>query len=164
MIMCPCRSASPCAGLAARVALMFTFNLETWDLVKDTDKPYYAGGPPLLPNELAGRIPDYPNYSWREYGQRVGIWRMFELFDELGAKAGCTTNAVTFERRKAMVDACLERGWELIAHNYEQGELLTDFHDNIAAERDIIRRSIDMYERHVGRRPKVWLSSCCAAR
>ena len=143
----------------ARVALMFTFNLETWDLVKDTDKPYYAGGPPLLPNELAGRIPDYPNYSWREYGQRVGIWRMFELFDELGAKAGCTTNAVTFERRKAMVDACLERGWELIAHNYEQGELLTDFHDNIAAERDIIRRSIDMYERHVGRRPKVWLSS-----
>nr|WP_315474887.1 polysaccharide deacetylase [uncultured Sandarakinorhabdus sp.] len=143
----------------ARVALMFTFNLETWDLVKDTDKPYYAGGPPLLPNELAGRIPDYPNYSWREYGQRVGIWRMFELFDELGAKAGCTTNAVTFERRKAMVDACLERGWELIAHNYEQGELLTDFHDNIAAERDIIRRSIDIYERHVGRRPKVWLSS-----
>ena len=135
----------------ARVALMFTFNLETWDLVKDTDKPYYAGGPPLLPNELAGRIPDYPNYSWREYGQRVGIWRMFELFDELGAKAGCTTNAVTFERRKAMVDACLERGWELIAHNYE--------HDNIAAERDIIRRSIDIYERHVGRRPKVWLSS-----
>ena len=93
----------------ARVALMFTFNLETWDLVKDTDKPYYAGGPPLLPNELAGRIPDYPNYSWREYGQRVGIWRMFELFDELGAKAGCTTNAVTFERRKAMVDACMAK-------------------------------------------------------
>lgn len=143
----------------ARVALMFTFNLETWDLVKDTDKPYYAGGPPLLPNELAGRIPDYPNYSWREYGQRVGIWRMFDLFDELGAKAGCTTNAVTFERRKAMVDACLDRGWELIAHNYEQGELLTDFHDNPAAERDIIRRSIAMYEQHVGRRPKVWLSS-----
>ncbi len=143
----------------ARVALLFTFNLETWDLVKDTDKPYYAGGPPLLPNELAGRIPDYPNYSWREYGQRVGIWRMFDLFDELGAKAGCTTNAVTFERRKAMVDACLDRGWELIAHNYEQGELLTDFHDNPAAERDIIRRSIAMYEQHVGRRPKVWLSS-----
>lgn len=143
----------------AKVALMFTFNLETWDLVKDTDQPYYAGGPALLPNALAGRIPDYPNYSWREYGQRVGVWRMFDLFDELGAKAGCTTNAVTFERRKAMVDACLERGWELIAHNYEQGELLTDFHDDPAAERDIIRRSIAIYEQHVGRRPAVWLSS-----
>ena len=143
----------------ARVALIITFNLETWDLTKDTDQPYYAGGPALLPNPLAGRIPDYPNYSWREYGQRVGVWRMFELFDEMGAKAGCTVNAVTFERRRAMADACLERGWELIAHNYEQGELLTDFHDNIEAERDIIRRSVEMYERHVGRRPKVWLSS-----
>lgn len=143
----------------ARVALMFTFNLETWDLVKDTDKPYYAGGPPLLPNELPGRIPDYPNYSWREYGQRVGIWRLFDLFDEMGAIAGCTANAVTFERRTAMVDACLARGWELIAHNYEQGELLTDFHDDPAAERSIIRRSIAMYEAHVGRRPRVWLSS-----
>ncbi len=143
----------------ARVALIITFNLETWDLTKDTDQPYYAGGPALLPNALAGRIPDYPNYSWREYGQRVGVWRMFDLFDEMGAKAGCTVNAVTFERRRAMADACLERGWELIAHNYEQGELLTDFHDNIEAERDIIRRSVEMYERHVGRRPKVWLSS-----
>lgn len=143
----------------AKVALMFTFNLETWDLTKDTDQPYYAGGPALLPNALPGRIPDYPNFSWREYGQRVGIWRMFEMFDEMGAKAGCTTNAVTFERRKAMTDACLERGWELIAHNYEQGELLTDFHDDIEAERDVIRRSVAMYEAHVGRKPKVWLSS-----
>lgn len=143
----------------AKVALILTFNLETWDLTKDTDQPYYAGGPALLPNALAGRIPDYPNYSWREYGQRVGIWRMFDLFDELGVKASCTTNAVTFERRKAMTDACLERGWELIAHNYEQGELLTDFHDDPAAEREIIRRSIEIYEKHVGKRPVGWLSS-----
>lgn len=142
-----------------RVALIFTFNLETWDLVKDTDQPYYAGGPALLPNALAGRIPDYPNFSWREYGQRVGIWRLIELFDALGAKASCTANAVTFERRGAMTAACLERGWELLAHNYEQGELLTDFHDDPAAERDIIRRSIAMYEKHTGKRPMGWLSS-----
>lgn len=142
-----------------RVALIFTFNLETWELVKDTDQPYYAGGPALLPNSLAGRIPDYPNYSWREYGQRVGLWRMIDLFDEQDTKVSCTTNAVTFERRSAMTEACLERGWELLAHNYEQGELLTDFHDDPAAERDIIRRSIDMYEKHTGRRPKGWLSS-----
>jgi peptidoglycan/xylan/chitin deacetylase (PgdA/CDA1 family) len=143
----------------ARVALIITINLETWDLTKDTDKPYYAGGPALLPNMLAGRIPDYPNFSWREYGQRVGVWRIFDMLDELGAKASCTTNAVTFERRSAMTEACLERGWELVAHNYEQGELLTDFHDDPEAERDIIRRSIEIYEKHVGKRPKGWLSS-----
>ncbi|TXS91963.1 polysaccharide deacetylase [Parahaliea maris] len=142
-----------------RVALILTFNLETWDLVKDYDQPYYAGGPAILPNTLPGNIPDYPNFTWREYGQRVGIWRLYELFDELGVKASCTTNAVTFERRKAMVQACLDRGWELLAHNYEQGELLTDFAHDEVREREVISRSIAAYEENVGRKPKGWLSS-----
>lgn len=142
-----------------RVALILTFNLETWDLTKDSDEPYYAGGPAILPDSLPAHTADFPNYTWREYGQRVGIWRLYELFDQLGIRASCTTNAVTFERRAAMVDACIERGWELLAHNYEQGELLSDYAHRPDAERDIIRRSIDLYEKHVGRRPAGWLSS-----
>ena len=142
-----------------RVALVFTFNLETWDLVKDSDEPYYAGGPAVLPDPLPGNVADIPNYSWREYGQRIGIWRLYELFDSLGVKASCTTNAVTFQRRAAMVNACLDRGWELLAHNYEQGELLTNFAHDRDAEHEVIRRSIDVYERHTGRRPLGWLSS-----
>ncbi|MFK8016434.1 MAG: polysaccharide deacetylase [Gammaproteobacteria bacterium] len=143
----------------AQVALILTFNLETWDLIKDTDQPYYAGGPAILPNVLPGNTPDFPNYTWREYGQRVGIWRLYELFDELGVKASCTTNAVSLERRHAMVKGCLDRGWELLAHNYEQGELLTDFAHDPAAERDVIARTIQTYTKHVGRKPLGWLSS-----
>lgn len=143
----------------ARVALILTFNLETWDLTKDTDKPYYAGGPSILPDILPGNTPDFPNFSWREYGQRVGIWRLFDLFDELGAKASCTTNAVTFERRKAMTDAVLERGWELLTHNWEQGELLTNFAHQPDAERDILMRSLAQFEKYTGRKSKGWLSS-----
>lgn len=142
-----------------KVALILTFNLETWDLIKDTDAPYYAGGPAILPDTLPGNIPDYPNFTWREYGQRVGIWRLYDLFDELGVKASCTTNAVTFERRNPMVKACLDRGWELITHNYEQGELLTKFAHEPEQEEAIISRSIEMFEKHVGRRPVGWLSS-----
>lgn len=142
-----------------RVALILTFNLETWDLVKDTDQPYYAGGPSILPNTLPGNIPDYPNYTWREYGQRVGIWRLYELFDSLGVAASCTTNAVTLERRNPMVKACLDRGWELLAHNYEQGELLTDYAHDPAQERAVIEKTIEIYTRHVGRKPLGWLSS-----
>lgn len=141
------------------VALIMTFNLETWDLTKPTDKPYYAGGPPILPATLPGKVPDYPNYSWREYGQRVGIFRLYDLFDELGVAASCTTNAVTFERRGAMTEACLKRGWELLAHNYEQGELLTDFADDPETEADIIRRTLEMYQKHTGRTAPGWLSS-----
>ena len=142
-----------------RVALILTFNLETWDLTKDSDKPYYAGGPAVLPDGLAANVADYPNFTWREYGQRVGIWRLYELFDKLGVAASCTTNGVTFERRKPMIDACLERGWELIAHNYEQGELLSDFAKDIDKERDIIGRTVSLYEEHTGRSPTGWLSS-----
>ncbi|CCA91993.1 polysaccharide deacetylase [Novosphingobium sp. PP1Y] len=143
----------------ARVALILTFNLETWDLVKDTDKPYYAGGPAILPDILPGNVADFPNYTWREYGQRVGIWRLFELFDELGVPASCTTNAVTFERRKAMTDAVLERGWELLAHNWEQGELLTGFASDPEKERQVVLRSLEQYEKFTGRKAKGWLSS-----
>lgn len=143
----------------ARVALIITFNLETWDLTKDTDKAYYAGGPPILPDVLPGRVPDFPNYTWREYGQRVGIWRLYELFDKLGAKASCTTNAVTFDRRRPMVQAVLDRGWELLAHNWEQGELLTDYAGDPAKEREIVLRTLAKYEAEVGRKAKGWLSS-----
>ena len=143
----------------ARVALIITFNLETWDLTKDTDKAYYAGGPPILPDVLPGRVPDFPNYTWREYGQRVGIWRLYELFDELGVKASCTTNAVTFERRRSMVQAVLDRGWELLAHNWEQGELLTDYAGDPGKEREIVLRTLAKYEAEVGRKAKGWLSS-----
>lgn len=142
-----------------KVALILTFNLETWDLIKDSDAPYYAGGPAVLPDTLPGNVPDYPNFTWREYGQRVGIWRLYELFDELGIKASCTTNAVTFERRNAMTKACLDRGWELITHNYEQGELLTNFAHQPEKEQAVISRSIAMFEQHTGKRPVGWLSS-----
>jgi allantoinase len=142
-----------------RVALILTFNLETWDLVKDTDRAYYAGGPPILPDVLPGRVPDFPNHSWREYGQRVGLWRLIELFDTLGIAASCTANAVTFERRRSMTDAALARGWEILAHNWEQGELLTDLAGRPREEREVVLRTLAAYERHVGRKAAGWLSS-----
>lgn len=142
-----------------RVAVIVTFNLETWDLVKDGDQPYYAGGPPILPATLPANIPDYPNYTWREYGQRVGLWRMFDAMDQFGVKPSCTTNAVTFERRREMIDAALERDCEILAHNFEQGELLTDYAHDPEKEREIILRSLETYENYIGRKARGWLSS-----
>jgi peptidoglycan/xylan/chitin deacetylase (PgdA/CDA1 family) len=142
-----------------RVALIITLNLETWDLVKDTNRPYYAGGPAILPDVLPGDTPDFPNYTWREYGQRVGAFRLFDLFDEVKVRPSCTINAVTALRRRPMLDAALARGCEILAHNYEQGELLTDFAKDPARERDIIERSLAVYEQAVGRKARGWLSS-----
>ena len=95
----------------------------------------------------------------REYGQRVGVYRMFDMFDEVKVKPSCTINAVTALRRRPMLEAALARGCEILAHNYEQGELLTDFAADPAKERDVIERTLKVYEQHVGRKARGWLSS-----
>ncbi len=143
----------------ARVALIFTLNLEYWDRTKDTTDPYYAGGPPVLPDPVPGNVVDWPNFSWREYGQRVGIWRLYEAFDEFGAQASCTINAKTALERRQMVDYAVDKGWEIVAHNYEQGELLINHMFDEAKEREVIRKTLKVYEQVVGKKAKGWLSS-----
>ena len=143
----------------ARIAVMLTLNMEYWDLVKDTDAPYYPGGPSILPDPLPGNIADLPNYSWREYGQRVGIWRLMDIFDKAGVPATCTMNAKMGLERRRVVDAVNERGWEIVAHNYVQTELLTDYANDIDKEREIILETLRVYQDVVGRPAKGWLSS-----
>lgn len=142
----------------ARLALILTINLEYWDLIKDTDKPYYAGGPSILPDLLPGNVADFPNFSWREYGQRVGVWRMFKAFDEAGVPASCTMNAKLGLERRAIVDAVLERGWELVAHNHEQGDLLTNYAFDPAGEEALITNSLRIFRETTGRDARGWLS------
>lgn len=142
-----------------QVALIITVNMETWDLVKDSEEPHYAGGPPVLPDPLPSNVPDFPNYSWREYGQRVGIWRLLDVMDECGVKPSCTINAKTALERSAMVEAAIERDLEILAHNYEQGELLTNYAHDREAEAELIARTLAVYEQAVGRKAKGWLSS-----
>src|SRR3990167_70707 len=143
----------------ARLALMITFNLEYWDLVKDSAESYYAGGPAILPDPLPGNVPDFPNYSWREYGQRVGIWRLIDIFDKAGVPATCTMNAKMGLERRAVIDAINKRGCELVAHNFVQSELLTNYQFEPEKEREIIRETLRVYEQVVGRPAKGWLSS-----
>lgn len=143
----------------ARVALIFTLNLEYWDRTKESTEPYYAGGPPVLPDPVPGNVVDWPNFSWREYGQRVGIWRLYDIFDEFGAQASCTINAKTALERRQMVDHAVGKGWEIVAHNYEQGELLINYMFDEAKEREVIKKTLEVYEQVVGKKAKGWLSS-----
>ena len=142
-----------------RLALIVTINLEYWDLLKESPAPYYAGGPAILPDMLPGNIPDFPNFSWREYGQRMGVWRLYDAFVEAGVRASCTMNAKTALERRSVIDGALERGFELIPHNYEQGELLCHLQHKPDEERRVIEETLKVYERVTGRRPQGWLSS-----
>jgi peptidoglycan/xylan/chitin deacetylase (PgdA/CDA1 family) len=104
-------------------------------------------------------VADFPNFTWREYGQRVGVWRLFKLFEQMGVPLSVTINAKTALERPEIVRHAVERGWELVAHNYEQGELLTRYTFDIAKERAVIDATLAAYEQVVGRKARGWLSS-----
>ena len=61
--------------------------------------------------------------------------------------------------RRRIIDAVKERGWELVPHNWAQNDLLTDYAHNPEEERSVIRRTLDAYQRVVGKPAKAWLSS-----
>ena len=142
-----------------RLAVILTTNLEYWDPVRDTSEPYYPGGPSIVGGNLAGNVYDNPNYTWREYGQRIGVWRIFDVLDREGVPSSCTMNGKMAIERKPVIEAALERGWEIIPHNYVQTELLTDHMFDEKAEREVIRRTLDIYEQVCGKKAKGWLSS-----
>jgi allantoinase len=144
---------------AKRLALIITINLEYWDLLKESSASYYAGGPAILPDMLPGNIPDFPNFSWREYGQRVGVWRLFGAFIAAGVRASCTMNAKMALERPAVIDAALEHDFELVPHNYEQGELLCHLQHKPDQEKRVIEQTLTVYERVTGRKALGWLSS-----
>ncbi len=142
-----------------RIALTITFNLEFWDLIQDHDGPDSPGGPSINDRLMPGRIPDYANYSWREYGHRVGVWRAFGICDKAGIPASCTINAQLCLERPEIVMAVVERGWEIVAHNFIQTQPLSNYYDDPDKEREVIREVIEVIEKTTGQRPKGWLSS-----
>lgn len=66
--------------------------------------------------------PDVLNYSWREYGNRVGAWRCLELFDDLRLPTGALINTSLYQHCPELVAALLARGDELIGHGHTNAE------------------------------------------
>src|SRR5437867_2377739 len=62
------------------------------------------------------RPPDDPTVTHREYGHRIGMFRLFELFDAHAMRATAAVDALTAERYPRLVTECVRRGWEVMAH------------------------------------------------
>ena len=91
-------------------------------------------------------LPDVPNWSWHEYGMRVGAWRFYELFARLGIKPTLAANARICEDYPRVAEQAKKDGWEFMGHAYDQMPI----HKNENQEA-MINRSMDVIERFTGK-------------
>jgi peptidoglycan/xylan/chitin deacetylase (PgdA/CDA1 family) len=100
--------------------------------------------------------PDVLNYSWREYGNRVGAWRCLELFDSLGMPAAALINTALYDHCPELVAAFVARGDELIGHGHSNAERQGALDE--AGERALLQQCRDLMQTESGQAPAGWLS------
>ena len=108
--------------------------------------------------ELApgGPQPDVLNFAWRDYGNRVGAWRLLETLDELALPATVLLNSAMYDYAPELVAAHRARGDEIAGHgrtNSERQSVLPE-----AEESTLIAESTAAISRHEGTPPRGWLS------
>ena len=129
-----------------RLVLWPILALEEWDIARPMARMV------ISPPQGIPQQPDHPNWSWHEYGMRVGFWRFEALFRRLRIRPTLALNARVCVDYPRVAEACRDAGWEFMGHSYEQGP--------IHLEKDqpaMIARSMDTIEKFTGRRPLGWL-------
>jgi peptidoglycan/xylan/chitin deacetylase (PgdA/CDA1 family) len=130
----------------ARIVVWTIVNYEVWDISRPMARQVLPAptGAPLLP--------DVPNWSWHEYGMRVGCWRFFELYKRLNIRPTLSINARVCEDYPRVAGEARDLGWEFMGHAYEQGPI-----HKVEDQRGMIFRSLDVIEKFTGKRPVGWL-------
>jgi allantoinase len=136
----------------ARLAWSVFLYLEYWEV----DPPKDAVTDPRMKDSVAPFYPDYRTSTRMEYGNRVGIFRLFEIFDRYGLKVTVPVNVMALERYPFLVGECLKRGYELAAHGVSASRMLSSKMSE-AEEADVIGSCIEAIERTSGQRPTGWV-------
>jgi allantoinase len=131
----------------ARVAVWITPNVEHYHY----DKPAMS-----LTQMTASLKPDVLNYAWRDYGVRVGIWRIMDILQRQGFVATTAVNAEVCEHYPEIIEAGNSLGWEWMAHGPNNSMLFTGMPEDV--ERPIIAGTLDVLVKCLGKRPRGWLS------
>ena len=99
--------------------------------------------------------PDVLNYSWRDYGNRVGAWRMLELFDALDFPASVLVNTALYAHCPELVAAFRNRGDEIVGHGRTNSERQGSLDEE--SERALIEEATARIAKEEGRAPAGWL-------
>ncbi|TWT10264.1 polysaccharide deacetylase family protein [Reyranella sp. CPCC 100927] len=110
-------------------------------------------GTPLTPGHSH---PNNFNWSWREYGNRVGSWRLIELFDAFQLPMTVLLNSACYEHCPELVAAHRARGDEIVGHGRTNSENQNGL--SREDERRLLREATDAFRRHEGKAPRGWMS------
>jgi allantoinase len=135
------------------VAICPVVYLEDWTL----DPPDTAHHDPRFGDVYGAFRPDYRTHTWREYGLRVGIFRLFEVLDRHRLTATLAVNSSVAERCPVLIEEALRRGWDIAGHGTYANAMITSkmTPDAIAFH---VRSSLDVLEAVSGTRPTGWIS------
>lgn len=131
----------------ARVAVWVAPNHEFYEL----DPP--RGGV----REPWSRVhPDTLQYSYRDYGNRVAIWRVIDVLERHGVKGSISLNVALCDHHPETAERCADLGWEFFSHGIYNTRYLFGLAES--EERQVIEDVIQTVERWSGKRPYGWLS------
>jgi peptidoglycan/xylan/chitin deacetylase (PgdA/CDA1 family) len=126
----------------ARLAFYIGLNIEHFRV----DLPFKGG---------VGTVPDPLSYGWRDYGNRVGIWRLMEIFDEFGIRATGIINSEVCTHYPAIIEAGSQRNWAWAAHGQTNSILPAGMDSD--EEQACIDQMLTDFDSVLPSRPKGWL-------
>jgi hypothetical protein len=105
----------------SRVAAYILLNLEHTEIAP----PEGTHRDPRFRGAFFTGTPDWHGWSYREYGNRIGAWRILEALDAIGLPASVAVNLLAARRHPELVAACAARGCEPLAHGISASRMVT---------------------------------------
>lgn len=107
----------------------------------------------VVPPHGRSHIPDIPNFSWSEYGNRCGMPRLLQALGDRKLPASASINASVLDIYPELARAVRDAGWEFVGHGIHQRSLGTE-----SDERGLIHGALSALEAFTGQRPRGWMS------
>jgi allantoinase len=136
------------AGLALGLVVHFDY----WEI----DPPQGAVSDPRFGDTFGAFRPDQRTYAWREYGNRIGIFRLMEALDRHGLRATLAAGSAAIARCPQVMDAALSLGWEVAAHGGFATQMISSAM-TAEEEAEVIATSVDAITAATGQRPVGWI-------
>ena len=107
--------------------------------------------------DRSGRQVDVRNHSHREYGNRVGIWRLMDALTEYGIRGTVALNSAVCRHYPRIVERSLELGWELMGHGLTNSQ--AHYELDAAEEFEMISSVVEEIRAFQGKPPRGWLGA-----